>query len=78
MSMDLCDRLSPSEIENIKLAAQGLKYKEVAKQRNVSVSTVKSQMMSARKKAQMLTTDQLIDLALKEGIVNDRCIMLNK
>lgn len=75
--MKLRDTLSPSEIQNIKLAAQGMLYKEIAETRGIRESTIKTQMMSARKKANVPTTDALIDIAVSEGIVNARCIMLN-
>lgn len=61
--------LTPKEIEVLKLLTDGLNYKMVAAQLNISFHTVNSHVKKIYEKLQVHSMGEAISLALKKGIV---------
>ncbi|QDG76374.1 response regulator transcription factor [Labrenzia sp. PHM005] len=66
---DLLQLLTESEIEVARLAARGLSYKEIARIRDRSFSTIDHQLRSIRHKTGVTSTSALVSLLVKAGIL---------
>lgn len=63
--------LTPSEIEIVKLIAEGLTTKEIASKRNISYHTVNTHRKNIFRKMEVSNASELIMLAIKAGWINN-------
>lgn len=63
--------LTPSEIEIVKLIADGLTTKEIAAKRNISYHTVNTHRKNIFRKVEVSNTSELIIHAIKSGWINN-------
>lgn len=63
--------LTPSEIEIVKLIADGLTTKEIAAKRNISYHTVNTHRKNIFRKVEVSNTSELIIHAIKAGWINN-------
>jgi len=63
--------LTPSEIEIVKLIADGLTTKEIASRRNISYHTVNTHRKNIFRKVEVSNASELIMLAIKAGWINN-------
>ena len=63
--------LTPSEIEIVKLIADGLTTKEIASKRNISYHTVNTHRKNIFRKMEVSNASELIILAIKAGWINN-------
>lgn len=63
--------LTPSEIEIVKLIADGLTTKEIASKRNISYHTVNTHRKNIFKKVEVSNASELIMLAIKAGWIDN-------
>lgn len=67
----LAQELTDPEIENLRLFDRGYEVKKIAKERNVSRNTVKSQLSTAMTKLQASNSKEAAWLARKAALFND-------
>ncbi len=65
-------RLSPAEIETLRLVAEGYLNKEIAHQRGVGCQTIKKHLSSAMKKLGAGTRTGAAIAAMRAGLLEDR------
>lgn len=63
--------LTPSEIEIVKLIADGLTTKEIASKRNISYHTVNTHRKNIFRKVEVSNASELIMLAIKAGLIDN-------
>jgi len=63
--------LTPSEIEIVKLIADGLTTKEIASRRNISYHTVNTHRKNIFRKVEVSNASELIMLAIKAGWIDN-------
>lgn len=63
--------LTPSEIEIVKLIADGLTTKEIASRKNISHHTVNTHRKNIFRKVEVSNASELIMLAIKSGWINN-------
>ncbi|NVO11214.1 MAG: response regulator transcription factor [Bacteroidales bacterium] len=63
--------LTPSEIEIIRMIADGLTTKEIASKKNISFHTVISHRKNIFRKAEINNTSELIIYAIKAGLIDN-------
>ncbi|MEI6680372.1 MAG: response regulator transcription factor [Mariniphaga sp.] len=63
--------LTPSEIEIVKLIADGLTTKEIASRKNISHHTVNTHRKNIFRKVEVSNSSELIMLAIKSGWINN-------
>ncbi len=63
--------LTPSEIEIVRLIADGLTTKEIASKRNISYHTVNTHRKNIFRKVEVSNASELIMLAIKAGLIDN-------
>ncbi len=67
----MSSRLTPSEHDVLVRLASGATYKQVARQRGSSFSTVRTHVHNAYRKLNVNTAMQAVTLAIREGWLED-------
>ena len=70
-SADAQKHLTASEIEIVKLIAEGLTTKQIASKRNISYHTVNTHRKNIFKKVEVSNTSELIMHAIKAGWIDN-------
>ena len=70
-TLDDPKHLTPSEIEIVKLIADGMTTKEIAAKRNISYHTVNTHRKNIFRKVEVSNTSELIIHAIKAGWINN-------
>lgn len=64
------DRLTPREVEVVKMLCEGLSNKEVASSVGISTRTVESHRNNVMRKLHLVAFSQLVRYAIRHGVVN--------